>query len=406
MKEFRIFASAALGKGLSGGDRIFIEFARRLCKSYCVTIHVWNEGYEMCKRQGLYVSKDLRFKILDLGIWCKFGFVICYFARIIVSVIEALKLSFSHKSDIIDYKSTVIYSASEFWMDCLPAFILKLRFPEVKWIAAWFQTAPNPLTGFSKGNRDKVYRLSAFYHWFMQLPIKPIIANFADLVLVNNELERKQFSKLDKIGRTMVVLGAVNIKEIERYQSQNKNLPKIYDAVFQGRFHPQKGVVELVNIWKLVTEHLPNAKLAMIGDGPLMKDVKLQIIRHGLQKNIKLFGWVFDGPEKYRIFAQSKLVVHPAFYDSGGMAAAEAMAFGLPCVGFNLPSYKSYYPRGMVKVKIGNVESFAQMIVDLLNYKGKRDAIGSQGREMIQQQWSWDQRVNNLLKKMAVFEKI
>ena len=43
------------------------------------------------------------------------------------------------------------------------------------------------------------------------------------------------------------------------------------------------------------------------------------------------------------------MVVHPAIFDSGGMAAAEAMAWGLPGVSFDLPALKTYYPQGMIK---------------------------------------------------------
>ncbi len=71
-----------------------------------------------------------------------------------------------------------------------------------------------------------------------------------------------------------------------------------------------------------------------------MKEVKFKINELRLQNNIKLFGFVFDGPEKYRVFSQSKIVVHPSYFDSGGMAAAESMLFGMPCVGFDLPAYK------------------------------------------------------------------
>ena len=38
-------------------------------------------------------------------------------------------------------------------------------------------------------------------------------------------------------------------------------------------------------------------------------------------------------------FSFGKVVSHPAFYDSGGMASAEAMVFGLPCVGFKLKAF-------------------------------------------------------------------
>ena len=44
IKQIRIFALAAYGKGLSGGDRIFIEFARRWSKNFPVEIYVWKEG--------------------------------------------------------------------------------------------------------------------------------------------------------------------------------------------------------------------------------------------------------------------------------------------------------------------------------------------------------------------------
>lgn len=389
--RFHIFAIAALGQGLSGSDRIFIEFAKRLSKKNLVTIHVWREGYEMCKKQGL--DEGVVFNIINVNPWCKFGFLICYFARIFKAVSWALFAKIDNDSN------TVLYSASEFWMDSLPALILKIRFPKIKWVAAWFQTAPNPLTGFSIGERKNLYRLSAFYYWFMQLPIKPLIKIFADFILVNNEEEKKQFLSLKQKDKVIVLLGAVNVEEINSWLLKNNKdkQEKKYDAVFQGRFHPQKGVVELVEIWKKVTEKIPNARLAMIGDGPLMESVKLKIKSEKLENNIELFGYVFDGDKKYRIFSQSKIVVHPAFYDSGGMASAEAMAFGLPCIGFDLDSYKSYYPQGMIKVKMGSLDGFAKEVIELIVNETSRNRLGKTAQEMIFKNWSWEQRTNQLL---------
>lgn len=393
-KTFHIFANAALGRGLSGGDRIFIEFARRISKNNLVIIQVWAEGYQICKKQELLEGPNLKFDLINVKIFCKFGFLICYLARILAACFKALSIALENKETII------LYSASEFWMDSLPAFILKLRFPNIKWAAAWFQTAPNPMVGFTLGKRENPHRISAFYHWFMQLPIKPIIENFADLVLVNNEGEKKQFPNLNKKGRAVVILGAVNIEAIKRWRLKNRDLAKEYTAVFQGRFHPQKGVVELINIWKLVITKLPSAKLAMIGDGPLMDKVKKRIKQLNLERNVKLFGFIFDGDQKYRILSQSKIVVHPSFFDSGGMASAEAMAFGLPCVGFNLDSYKSYYPKGMIKVSIGDTKAFAHAILDLLENIQKRNALGKEAQNMINKNWSWDQRVDQFLSKL------
>ncbi len=120
--KLHFWAMGALGNGLSGSDRIFIELARRWSKEYPVYIYLWEEGEEMCKRQNLKESDRLKLKIFKMGFWCKWGFIICYFARIIRSVFEAWRID-------LEPKNAIVYSASEFWMDALPALVLKLRYP-------------------------------------------------------------------------------------------------------------------------------------------------------------------------------------------------------------------------------------------------------------------------------------
>lgn len=391
--HIHIFALAAQGVGISGSDRIFIEFARRWSKENLVTIYVDREGYVMCQKQNL-VSQNVLYEIINLNKWKQLGFAATYFARIF----SGIRLGLSTKVSNNNY--TIIYSASEFWMDALPAWILKLRFSKITWAAAWYQTAPNPLKGFAEGQRTGKYRVSAFLYWFMQLPIKPLVAHLADFVMINNETEKKQFPSLNSQKKALVVIGAVDLSAVEIYKKKFARLPKIYDGVFQGRFHPQKGVVELVTIWKEVVIKKPKAKLVMIGDGPLMNEVRLKIKDLGLNKNIILLGYVFDGEKKYKTFAQSKMVVHPAFYDSGGMAAAEAMVFGLPCVGFSLKSYESYYPQGMVKVKIGDLDAFAKTIIKFLDDEKLRSKIGQEAVTMIQENWSWDKRAEDIFTKL------
>lgn len=371
-----IFALAAHGRGISGGDRIFIEFARRWSRQIPVKIYVSEEGREMCRRQHL--EDPVEFEVKPEK---------SYLARIIKGIWLGLTLK------PVENGNLIIYSASEFWMDSLPAFFLKLRFSKIKWVAAWYQTAPNPLKGFAEGAVHSRDRLRAFAYWLVQFPIKPLISKFADYVLVNNEAEKKQFPG----KKVVIVLGAVDTKRIEKWKKENGRLPKIYDAVFQGRFHPQKGVLELVDIWKLVVYEKPDAKLVMIGDGPLMENVKVKIQKSKLNKNIILKGYLFDGEEKFRIFAQSRIVLHPAFFDSGGMASGEAMAFGLPCVGFNLESYKYYYPKGMEKVKTGDIKAFAEKILEFMENNDLYKRTSKDASSLINDKWSWEYRARQIL---------
>lgn len=388
-----MFAMAAYGSGLSGSDRIFIELARRWSKDYPVAIYVWEEGKEMLQRQHLIDNGQwLMIKVLKMGNWCRFGFVVCYFARIIRSVIEAFKLAINHPS------LTIAYSASDFWMDSLPGWILKLRFPKITWIGTFYLAAPNPFRGFREEGELKLPGLKGTIYWLAQQPIYWLIRRFADIVFVTSDPDVKRFPEHSEENRVVVVRGGVNLAEIKNQKSNLKNLPKIYDAVFQGRFHPQKGVLELVDIWKRVVDRKPNAKLVMIGDGPLMTEVKSQISNHKLQKNVKLFGYVFDGPKKYRIFQQSKIFIHPVIYDSGGMSAAEGMAWGIPAVSFDLEALKTYYPKGVLKAKIGDLDDYASLVLRLLEDESLYQKTRKEAVQLIEDYWSWDQRADKILK--------
>ncbi len=380
MKKIIFWSMAAHGDGISGGDRIFMEFAKRWSKNHPVKIVTWAEGESMMARNNLFESARISFHRLTVPKIIQSNFLFCYLYRIVISIITSLTLRLDYPQELY------LYSSSEFWMDSIPSLILKLRYPKISWVATWYQTAPNPLMGFSNGR----YRSAALMLWLSQLPIRPLISNFANYVLVNNDLEKKIFPN----SSTIVVLGAVNTQKI-------KKMPKAYDSVFQGRFHPQKGVVELIQIWNSVVKVLPSAKLAMIGDGPLMKEVEFEIRNLKLEKNVKLFGYVFDGDQKCKILNSSKIVVHPALYDSGGMASAEAMAFNLPCIGFDLPAYESYYPKGMVKVPVGDLNLFAEAILNLLKNSSKRSLIGNQAGKFIRESYSWDFRAQEILRQIA-----
>lgn len=395
-KEFVFFALAPTGDGFSGGDRIFIELAREWSKKYRLKIYTTTEGIRMINRKNL---RGKYLSVISLSDSLSRFFIVKYLQKIFLGI----KLGFDLK--ITDPKNTILYSTSDFWMDLFPAVICKFRYSNAKLICAWYQTAPNPLKGYVEKVRiGKVYRFRSFFYWLVQFVSKPLVNKYADRIIVNNAEEKKQFPKKLKEGKVAVLIGGVPFEDIKRYILKNKKIStkKVYDAVFQGRFHPQKGVVELIDIWARVVKKIPKAKLAMIGDGPLTKDVQKKIKEKKLEGNVKLFGYLFDGEEKYKIFAQSKIVVHPAFYDSGGMASAEAMAFSLPCVGFDLIAYKSYYPKGMIKVRLGDLDQYAGAVVDLLKNKGLRDNLGKEAYAMISKDWSWDARSWELMQKLKI----
>src|SRR5271154_1028485 len=107
--HFLFFAYAAAGVGISGGDRIFIELGKRWYKKSDIDIYVTDEGYEMCKRQKF--DSGVHFKISKTESFRKYGFFIEYVAKIVLGIYKGFSLQVS------DTPQTILYSASEFWMD-------------------------------------------------------------------------------------------------------------------------------------------------------------------------------------------------------------------------------------------------------------------------------------------------
>jgi glycosyltransferase involved in cell wall biosynthesis len=230
------------------------------------------------------------------------------------------------------------------------------------------------------------------YYLAQKLSILLIKKN-ADMVLVTNDLDQRIMARPER--EVVAIYGGVDFRDIPKFSQRKLDGPYKYDAVFVGRFHPQKGVSLLLNIWARVCRRRPNARLALIGVGPLESQLKDAAAVLGLTNNVDFLGFL-DGSEKFRVFYESRLFVHPVIYDSGGMSAAEAMACGLPCIGFDLPALRSYYPRGMARVPAYDIEAFAQSILKLLDNEPMYDQLSAEAQSFAKE-WDWHRRADLFL---------
>jgi len=385
--KFLIISYAQFGKGLSGGDNIFVEFLRHITDKG-INVMVWasQECLYICEKQKISGAKYDTLKPVKF----KLPFFFTYVARVIKAIFKALSCK---KVD----DNLIVYSASDFLTDSLPAVILKLRFRSIKWAAGFFFFAPTPF----RSRKDIKYRggyvspkIKTFFYYFSQRFAYYLIKKYADFVLVANQLDKDIFMNSGfKAENIEPIYGGVDLGEIEKVVSQNIK----YDGCFVGRFHRQKGTIELIKIWNIVCKSRPNAKLAIIGIGSLEEKMRTMIVDNKLEKNIDILGYL-DGNEKFKVLKASKVFLHTPILDTGGMAAAEAMACGLPVVGFDLPGYKYCYPQGMRKVAIGDLEKFAQEVSNLLVDEGAYQKLKKEAIEF-SKNWDWDKKSELILDK-------
>jgi glycosyltransferase involved in cell wall biosynthesis len=266
----------------------------------------------------------------------------------------------------------------------------KLKAP---WVAAFYLFAPNPFRGFTK--EFQIPSLKNIFYFLSQKFIYWLIKKFADLVFVTYDLDRIPFIKQGiPQEKVKAIYGGVDIETIGKVKPSAKNR---YTACFVGRFHPQKGLKELVSIWKLVCQQKKTAQLALIGTGEkeTVAWLKQQFKKKNLSKNVSFFGFL-DGIEKYKILKSSKVYLCSNLYDSGGMATIEAMACGLPVVSFDIPQIRSLIPKGTLRVPFRDTEVFAREILRVLEDNKLSAKISKEGLSLAKD-WDWGKRAERIL---------
>ncbi|MBL8994688.1 MAG: glycosyltransferase, partial [Spirochaetia bacterium] len=274
-------------------------------------------------------------------------------------------------------KETILFSSSDIFPDTVPAFLTKLFFPKTKWVAAFYFFAPKP------GSPEWSYRglagnLRGLFYFLSQKVCYRLIRFGADRVLACNEIDRLRFIKDGyPADRIHSIYGGVRLSEAEAVPEPAE---KKLHAVFMARFHPQKGPKEAVEIWRRVVDRIPSASLGMIGNGPEEESVKKAIASLGLEANIRLFGFR-DGADKYAILKSARLFLHPALYETGGMAAAEGMAAGLPVIAFDHPGFDYCYPKGILRIEpVGDLEKMADAVVSLLKHEDRYRSLRAEAQ--------------------------
>ncbi|OGF32389.1 hypothetical protein A2533_04405 [Candidatus Falkowbacteria bacterium RIFOXYD2_FULL_35_9] len=375
-----------------GGSNIHTNFILQIHDNYQIDLHTYKENFQA--RNFFHDHEN----ICILEHWTLSNFFQQYllkietFTRCFYPGLKYLFMKFDHK---------YLITQTDFLPDTFAGFCCKIRNPKIIWIASYFLEARAPWKQNSpyKGKRWLV----GFFYWLQQQPSVWFIKQKADKIMVTSEPDVNKFvNKKRSINDVVVVQGGVNIDQANKHLNSGL-IPlrdRMYDACFSGRFHAQKGVIEAIEIWNIVVRKMPKAKLVMIGSGPLETEVKAKIAKYGLENNVYLAGFLSDGEEKFDIFKNSKLIIHPAIFDSGGMAAAEGMAWALPAVSFDLEALKTYYPKGMLKSELNNCQDFANNIFKLLEDKELYKKTALDAVELIRSVWDWEKRAKYMTERL------
>ncbi|MCA8925679.1 MAG: glycosyltransferase [Planctomycetes bacterium] len=144
-----------------------------------------------------------------------------------------------------------------------------------------------------------------------------------------------------------------------------------------GRLDPQKGFDVLLR----ALPEVPGAKLLIAGEGPERRRLEELVGQLGLRDRVRLLGHRSDVAT---VLAACDLFCMPSRWEGFGLALAEAMAVGLPCVASRIDSLPEVLGGAGVLVPVEDPAALGAALAALLADPARAAELGERAREQAQ----------------------
>jgi len=220
-----------------------------------------------------------------------------------------------------------------------------------------------------------------------RLLMKKIYENLDGIIAVSSvvkeDLKKAFFIKDKKIKVIHNYIDVKRVKELSResLSAEEESFFKRPVIVNVGRVEPEKGHKELIRTFLRIKKQLPEAGLAILGDGSLMGEVRELVKRFGLSNDVFMPGFVRN-PFKY--VARSKVFIFPSFREGVGNVVLEAQALGIPVVAFKSHGgHVEVLRSSALFAPAGDVATLAKHTLALLKDQKLREKFISLGKENV-----------------------
>ncbi|MBP8183166.1 MAG: glycosyltransferase [Rhodoferax sp.] len=175
--------------------------------------------------------------------------------------------------------------------------------------------------------------------WLKQLSLKLVegpILRHAAAVHFTAKAERVEALSLRIPMRGVVIPLGIEPSQPHETSALLDRFPELKNVrslLVLSRLDPKKNVEGMLRAFNLLTHEWPDLRLVIAGDGEASYVVGLKelAVELGLANRVVWLGHI-EGEQKAAAFAAAQVFVLPSFSENFGIAAAEALMAGLPCV--------------------------------------------------------------------------
>ena len=181
-------------------------------------------------------------------------------------------------------------------------------------------------------------------------------------------------------------------------------------VLFVGNLAPWQGVEYLIHATPLIIKEIPKTKILIVGDGIMKEKLESLVKELNIGRNIIFTGTVpYENVPEY--INVSDICVAPFIRERNekiGLSPLkiyEYLACEKPVVASNIRGVGNLLESSNSGISVipDNPNELAKAIIKLLNDKQLREQMGKNGREMVVNNYSWE---NTAKKTIEVFENI
>ncbi len=340
-----------------GGEVVFINVAKGMAKKghnvEVISHKIENTADEQV--QGLEIHR------INPKLSNQLPSIFDNFLFMILGIIQGIKIIRKNKIDVIHSNNfiSVIVGKTLSKIFSIP-FVTTIHHVYYQTPELWDKWA----------EQEGVSRFSKILGPFLE---KMTIKMNADAVHTVSKSTYDDVKRINKKSKVVMITNGLYPEKYQGYFSEEFN----NYIVFIGRLVFYKNVNFLINAFTHVLEKIPDAKLVIIGDGPLKAELSDLVTQNRLKENVIFIGFN-DGDTKFGLLAKSTALVQPSLAEGSSMVAIEAFALGKPVLMSNLKCSHELIVNGINGFTLppDDQKQWAEKIVMLLTDKSQSKKLG------------------------------
>jgi glycosyltransferase involved in cell wall biosynthesis len=207
-----------------------------------------------------------------------------------------------------------------------------------------------------------------------------------DTIHAVSDTTRKDILNINSKSNVVVITNGVKLTPFDEYSS---SLDYQKYVVFVGRLVINKNLNIAISSFAEVKKTIPDAKLIVVGFGPMLEEWKKLVFKLGLKKSVIFTDYVSE-KRKIEILSKSSALLLPSIAEGMPIVALEAFALYKPVLLSDIEPHRDIVCDGIDGFLIPpyDTNKWAEKIIFILSHKQTSEDMGRKARRKVENQFN------------------